>query len=73
MTLHAPARWRTKTKSGAPHLAGFARRGNTKSKNSPLNIVIPTGAFHPRKEWEAVWRDVVFARTSTSAACGRTS
>jgi hypothetical protein len=30
------------------------------NKLSSLKIVIPTGASHSRREWEAEWRDLLF-------------
>jgi hypothetical protein len=79
MTPHAPTPRRTNTKWDTPRFADLARRGNSKSngnsrnKESPLNTVIPTGASHSRREWEAEWRDLEFATTSRGASCGRIS
>lgn len=69
MTRYAQS-CRTMAKMGAPRLADFARPGNSRSKQSPVNTLIPTGASHSRREWEAEWRDLVFAKKSRSA-CGR--
>jgi hypothetical protein len=33
-----------------------------------LQTVIPTGASHSRKEWEAEWRDPLFYRVTSDLA-----